>query len=230
MLHKQRHTIVFVLLFCIIPINALSRTLINQSYILAVDIEAAGVQLSWPTLSVGFCLCTYTPDTNTFTIIEKKRFDIIVNRAEFEPQTLVEFWDKHPAVLTELQKNALPYKQAAQQITDYVTQILHQHPSITIVSDNPAFDIARLNAILDSCGSPVVSQRPDGTYQQSIDVESIEYMLAILLRTQNTPLLQVLGITEAYPATTDHMPENDACVIAWKYVHYCNYLMNRKGI
>lgn len=215
------YSIIFLL------INYSFLTQCKDIHILAVDVEAAGSQLCWPTIAVEFCHATYNLQSKKLQKLDQSTFAIEVKLDQLEPKCYLEYWQKNYDKFLSLQKNAVPYNQAAQEITKYVTNILLEYPDIAILTDNVSFDIARLNAILESCNSDPIAYRPDNTYQMPIDLSSLARAVAILKNVQDPwtcrhikseLLLNDLGKEQLSAAYT----------MCWKYVQYMEEIHRHK--
>ena len=204
------------------------------AHIVGVDIKAAGSQLCWPAVSVGFCHATYDLVTRVLTFVELKRFDIKVDLDQFEPKCYEELWKYRLDTYNFMQETAQPYDQAAHHITHYLQELLNEHPDIIIISDNIAFDMYRLNAILESQGKDPISDRPNQTHQAPVDISELERTLAIVRSAQDGWQRHIKSslfssFTDSCPIKNDHhLPEQTAAEICWKYTHFIEELQKYK--
>lgn len=205
-------------------------------HILGVDIKAAGSQLCWPTVSVGFCHAFYDCFAQQIAFVDMKRFDIKVDLSQFEPKCYEELWQYRQETYCFLQQSAEPYDKASYAIANYIQDLLQQYPSITIVSDNLSFDIFRLNAILESVGYEPISYRPDQVYQTPVDLTELARTLAILQSTQdpwltrdvNNSMLSLYSHVACPIKNERHLPEEAAAKACWKYAAYMQDLQKYK--
>lgn len=136
----------------------------SSTTFLAVDIECFGDAFDAHIPAVGFAVGHVWKDAHRAEIVETRLFKIAAPSAEIvpEPRCQVEFWDKHPGLLAELQKDALPLCVVGPQIYAYVQSVYKQFgPRVEIRSDNPEFDLGRLNFLLYQCGASKVPIRYD---------------------------------------------------------------------
>jgi hypothetical protein len=175
---------------------------------LPIDIEAGGKNPALhPLVAVGTCF--YGP----FGLKEKRLFVFAFDVRDFEPRCVSEFWSKHPDKLQFFQD--YPTKSTLQDFVDYVDALDTKYANLTLVTDNPAFDIGFLNAKL----SPRNLQYPCvGGYRIPIDTNS--FLWAMLVKkdpkkyvakghwVSDSDVLQEFGI--ALTSVHDHRPDNDA--------------------
>lgn len=174
---------------------------------LAVDIESMGAQLGSHVVAVGFCL----GDTNG-NVIESRSFYIKPPpAANFEPRCKTEFWDKHPGLFDSFLKKATDANEAYREIGQFLSG-LEKYDRVTILSDNPAFDLAHLdfalNKYLDRIGLRYSDNSSGNKYRWVADYSERTYALGV------SQEVDALAMKLAGLKTEDlHDPANDALLI-----------------
>ncbi len=167
---------------------------------LAVDLELSGRTPELHSIvSAGFYLGRWHAD-KSHEQLDKFRVDIDSKDAVFEPRCKAEFWDKHPDLLPELQKNARPRHEALTYISDWFDSVDKNFPreeyNLILVSDRPSVDIAFLNSELWR-----FANRTPIDYGPKNEYRSIFTDDALFLSRKPWP---------NPPVKHDHFPENDA--------------------
>lgn len=171
----------------------------------------------------------------------------------FEPRCWEEFWSKNIDVLNklnattdEIHETPLPRRHfrtvrsdyvgmsVRQTIDRYVVDILKANPAtdIRIVSDNPAFDIGRIDYQINADSIRLIQAANETRGTQTLnyilksDAKDATRVYNGIESTDNLYDLKRAGkiVFEDVPCDVehDHMPENDAHTIGWKY---CNIML-----
>lgn len=115
------------------------------NYILAFDIETSGSSyLHNGILSIGASL----QDNNGK---EHKFFEVNINLPRekvFEEKCKVNFWNKYPEALDYINSNTVEPNIGIQLFAKFLDEVDLHYPRLSIVSDNPSFDIAWLDYYL----------------------------------------------------------------------------------
>lgn len=184
-------------------------------YRLALDVESAGRSFDHPLLAVGFCF------GGEQKVVEKRLWKIsMLEGWTFEPRCKAEFWDKHPERLAALQSGAQSPSRVAAEISVYLADLVARFEPdgvrrIEIVSDNPAFDVAKLDYFLYTntvhrAGEYVPFRYFGDRYRNVVDPsERIEAFEA----WQGYERWRPAGVGH------DHSPENDAEDIFFQMVY-----------
>ncbi len=107
--------------------------------ILAIDIESGGCQPSkHPLIAIGTCLVRADGSE------EKKLFTLDFDFDQFEASCVEQFWSRH---MDKLEKLKAP---AVGAIADYVDCLDKQFDDLTLISDNPSYDIDFINYYYDT--------------------------------------------------------------------------------
>jgi hypothetical protein len=111
----------------------------KQVYI-AIGIETGGAGFQHPVIAVGIC---YGNSKGYY----KKRWCIDFDINDFEGICYNEFWSNHISILNDFKKEAVSADIAWSDISKFFDNLETEfpHANFVIVSDNPAFDIARVD-------------------------------------------------------------------------------------
>jgi len=119
----------------------------KKAVYLSVDLESGGSHFDNDDVAVGFFVgepCDITDDGEPREI-ERRRFVLPYKVSTFEERCKKEFWDKNPILLENLGPSPYNTKDEAwKDIARYLDD-LHERYYVTILSDNPAFDIGRID-------------------------------------------------------------------------------------
>jgi hypothetical protein len=112
----------------------------NKQIYVAFDIETGGAGFQHPVIAVGVCY------GNVYGYY-KKRWCIEFNTNDFEKKCYEEFWTKHEDILDDIRKEAVDSKSAWNEIGQFLDRLSDKYPNsnIVILSDNPAFDLSRID-------------------------------------------------------------------------------------
>jgi hypothetical protein len=123
--------------------------------VVAIDIEAAGANVAvHPLVSIGAVVGDGTgrpPLERKFWNLEVRWFRLsddgdITDPGDFEPRCIREHWQKHPeAVAWHKEALATSQEEGINRFVEWFDGLEAKYEKIKIVSDNPAFDIGRLN-------------------------------------------------------------------------------------
>lgn len=174
---------------------------------LAVDIESMGAVLGSHIIAIGFCLGD--ADGN---VIEKKSFYITPPPdATFEPRCKEQFWDKHPGLFESFLAKSIDAGIAYQEIGKYLSS-LEKYERVTILSDNPAFDLAHLDVALKRyLGRIGIRYSDDSTgnkYRWVADYSERAYIIGVSGEVDKLAM-ELAGLSEK----DLHEPSNDALLI-----------------
>lgn len=181
--------------------------LAKKRNLISVDIETLGVNKD--VCAVG--LCHYF---DGIAVYNTKVIRIQSNWNDMEPRCKKEFWDKQPDSLKEyLQQNTITPYEACKEIKFYIENCIEiatkQVPDINeliIVSDNPAFDVGRLNDLLvNNLCMPLQYTTANGY----VDVHCTSTI---------KDMFKYLGKELPPKKQLDHNPENDAIKIMDEYL------------
>ena len=132
--------------------------------ILSIDIESGGCQPSkHPLVAIGICFWNNG-------LKEKKLFRFEFDYSKFEPRCVEEFWSKN---MDKLEKfRSLPISNI-KEFADYVDKLDEKYPNLTILSDNPAYDIGFINYLYDTqLNRKPLQYKYDGKYRIIVDQNS----------------------------------------------------------
>ena len=156
----------------------------------------------------------------------------IVDYGDFEPRCWDEFWCQNLHILEQLTapNNGHPDLDEIRYYIDRICTKVHEATptaKIIIVSDNPAFDLGRIDH--EIC----CSIRPHHTKHGPLPLNYIFKGGTIreyngIDSTDNFYELREAGVIKfevpECPVEHNHLPENDATTIAWKYAHITKQL------
>lgn len=173
---------------------------------LAIDIETGGKDaVLHPLVAIGTCF--YGP----FGVKEKRLFVFPFNPLAFEKRCVEEHWSKHTDKLQFFLD--YPTKSTYEDFTNYVDALDKKYANVTLVSDNPTFDIGFLNSILTSHNL----QYPcTGGYRMPIDTNSFLWAMLVTKDPKykksswvsDSDVIKEFGLT--LTSVHDHCPDNDA--------------------
>jgi len=198
--------------------------------LVAVDIEKSGSMMAkHPVVSVGFCIGNIDG-----SVIEKKRFNLIVQWfilnpgqdlhfwGAFEPRCVREFWSKQSeAMIQACGQNPLSSSQPDgwKEIAAYVDGLETRFPSreIIILSDNPSFDIGNIDHHLEKYANRApMCYSSKGKYRSVKDASDMFSMMPAARQRESS---DVIGDIAPY----DHDPCDDAHSIMLQYVHAAEF-------
>ena len=128
-----------------------SRIPVKQHVLLAIDVESRGENMiTHGIVSIGWCVgCA-----DEFHVIERGRVSLKPLPGQtFERRCIDEFWSKYKDQLHMLQKEAVDADRGMSEFRQKM-QEYDRNYRVTIVSDNPAFDIGIVNYYLNYHGYP----------------------------------------------------------------------------
>lgn len=190
-------------------------------FILAIDIETSGSSfIGNGILSIGASLQNISRE-------ELESFLVNISLADgrkFEQSCKENFWDKNPKTLEFVSQSPLHPTEAMNKFGEFVDRIKQQYQGITVVSDNPSFDIAWI----DHYFTAYTDRKPlrylinDGQYAMIWDSSSIQKTWCYI----KTPGAEFLNLPRdhkkilqlEFVAPKDHNPLNDARNIAGFYI------------
>jgi hypothetical protein len=139
----------------------------------------------------------------------------------FEEKCVTEFWSKYPDVLNTIVESP---RVSWKEISNIIDELDREFPSLLIASDNPAYDIAHINADLQlKAGVRGLQYRLNESYRNIIDVDSFLSAYDIhnpKMWVWTKKILEAHNITVT--ANHDHLPENDAMYILEAYLSILN--------
>lgn len=200
----------------------------------AIDIETSGPYMRKNAL-LAFGVCVMRRDTGE--VLMKKGYYLGVEQGTvYDPVTWESFWSKNLDVLREIDAKAKTSSPAtvmyqfAEDIDAFGTS-----DNLTLVSDNPAYDIPwlldRLQLYMMEASGRSRHILKQTSYTMPVSTEC--YARGVMQMTGNMTkirdMLKFLGL-EKLPdhIVHDHRPENDAHAIA--YLHYMfEQKVNKKG-
>ena len=133
----------------------------KQTFYVAFDVEAGGPSLNHPVVSVGCCYGTHPLN---FT---KKRWTFDFDETKFESKCKNEFWDKNVSLLQMFKlENKHTWSDVNEFLMDLEKKYPKSHHSWVIVSDNPAYDLEKIDYHLHMmCSRLPVRYSSDGSYR-----------------------------------------------------------------
>lgn len=174
---------------------------------LAVDIEAMGAPLGSHVVAIGFCL----GDANG-KVLERRSFYIKPPlTATFEPRCKAEFWDKHPGLFESFLDKAVDANDAYREVGQFLSS-LEKYNRVTILSNNPAFDLTHLDVALekylDRIGLRYSDDSSGNKYRWVADYSERTYAIGV------SDEVDALAMKIAGLESKDlHDPANDALLI-----------------
>jgi hypothetical protein len=179
---------------------------------LAWDIEAGGPLNKNPVIAVGCCY-------GTSKSYKKIRWFIDFDLEQFDSRCYEEFWSKNLEILNDIKKNSIDAKQAWREIASFLTIIESDYPAdnykIKIVSDNPSYDISKIDYCLEFyTGRKGLHYNDNGSYRGVSDPsEQDKYFLYKSILKDQIKLR----------AKHSHYPDDDAEVMFLSQVVLDNY-------
>lgn len=134
---------------------------------LAIDIEKPGSSFHYPIIAFGTCF-----GDGTLSNLDCRewipKFD--PNKIQFEERCKREFWDKNQKVLDYFQMNGKGKPEDVfNNFNNYLTKLECEN-DITILSDNPSFDISNMDYYLDKyCKRLPLHYSHKGDYRPVVD-------------------------------------------------------------
>ncbi len=190
-------------------------------FVLAIDIETSGSSLrDNGILSIGASLQNLARE-------ELEQFVVniaLVDGRIFEESCKKDFWDKNPKALEFVSQNAINPREAMGQFRDFVDRIQVQYPNLTVISDNPSFDIAWIDNYLTTYADrkPLRYSSVDNKYTMIWDSASVQKTWCSIktheasVFTPSKDHRKALQLELTVPK--DHNPLNDARNIAGFYI------------
>lgn len=194
---------------------------------IAVDIEAAGANvLENPIMAVGMSWVDLSPD-GTLKCAGSRVWALPVDGIKYEQRCWDEFWQHQAEVHHKLQ---LLWKEQGmapgevwrqfREVLDATCQEAVAKPGgkVCLVSDNPGYDIGRLNIEMSRYGLPTLDYlRKDPSDPAALKYSSVRFT-GTVKRLNKLKKLVGGGYTVAkIPYEHNHMPDSDAMTIAWEY-------------
>ena len=211
-----------------------------QTICLALDIETTGCKpLTHAICSIGWCVGTLpSPDSDPPSdaaffgrVLKKGHVNIevqwptvvmdgsqILNYGDFEPRCWREFWADRPELQEFIKQNAVPAQEAMRQFSAMLSELETEFPEdrfkIKVLSDNPSFDIGRLDTYLDRYVQRV-PVRYSATTNRYRPVDAPDDMLSVFPKDLVKHLMDkhINSVVQH-----DHNPANDAEHIYRQYV------------
>lgn len=177
---------------------------------MALDIEKGGNTYDHPLLAVGICI----GDLEKGTL--KKRTWCCRQKPgqEFELRCIYEFWYKYPLILKRIDEESLPLDDQMHAFAQFLYDIDKEYPedqyTITLLSDNPSFDIEHLDYYLCTITKTLPVRYSRNNKYRSVDDPS-ERLSALDMWTVESEVLKNV-------VNHDHYPENDAEKIFFQHV------------
>lgn len=179
----------------------------------AIDIETDGPRADENNmLSIGVCLGDL--DGNVITC---RRFDMKpVSGRYAEKETMNTFWVHHKDVLEAIRKDASEVKHGLAAF-EYTLDKADNDYDLRILTDNPSFDIAFINAYFEQYFTRLPLNYRHGKrddYRPVFDTDSFNRAAIAQPHdsawTSDANVMERLGIDPASICAADHLPENDA--------------------
>jgi hypothetical protein len=178
-------------------------------FAIALDIEGTGARLSAPVVAIGVCV----GNVETGEVISTSTWCLKMPLDDkIEAKCMVEFWQKNMELWHEIDRNAIPANQAFREFADYLDAVYEDYgDSLVILSDNPCYDLARLDLGLERFVQRLpVRYSPKGDYtcvcDPSEQMTALPKKIAQEIRENANKLC---------PAT--HWPSEDATNIFYQY-------------
>lgn len=221
----------------------------NKCFILAVDIETSGSNLISNKINgIGLALMSLNLLTKEIIVEEELECGFPCQYPQdYEEKCLVEFWDvidesrnlDGPKARQHLENiipnNCTNSNDVWKIVLDFISKCQDRVPYLRFVSDNPSFDIPRINYELNYYlnEKPLEFRRPkirqlekDEVYGSIIGTSDIAR--GLLLKQEGTKAMvsrkwvspyDINGVNkENCPFVHDHSPVSDAKNIGWKYL------------
>ncbi len=173
----------------------------TRNLYLAVDLEGHGARLDAPIKAVGLCL-----GDDAGQVLEKRLWVTDAPDSSIESQCRAEFWSKQPGLWQLLHSRGYAATQVFRDVAAYVDALESRFPAtdIAILSDNPAYDVSRLDQGFATHAARAYGLRYTSTGQYRNVMDPSERFRALLEKEQRC----WKALLDATPH--DHMPDNDA--------------------
>jgi hypothetical protein len=138
----------------------------TMSVAVAVDVEGTGAAFDAPIVAVGVCV----GDLETKRVMECRTWCMkMPEGVAVEPRCQAEFWDKHPDLWGKIERDAVSQSTAFRSLAVFLDRVYDEARTagkdILILSDNPAYDLPRIDAGLHRHADRLpLRYRADGTY------------------------------------------------------------------
>lgn len=192
----------------------------KEKVLFAVDIEGSGASVSKNGIvAIGWCVGDLKGN-----VLEKRRVSVKLQNRLFEPRCVNQYWTK-PEQAAQLQvflREAVDPYEAIRLFMSAVDSFEDKY-DVTILSDNPAYDIAWLNSYIDTFlgRNPLLYQKDQTTYRGVAEPKA--WAMSRKMRAQPSGSWSFnmdkynAGLEDLKrTAPHDHWPENDAEAILRK--------------
>jgi hypothetical protein len=174
----------------------------NDHVYLAIDIEKVDDYQGSSIVAFGACL----GDNNGNVIVSKAWYPAMPRYSKFGTRCKTEFWDKQPGLYESFVERSLPAAVAYQSFVNWLDGLEETYPNITILSDNPTYDLGSLdNKIEKYCDRLPVRYTSDGKYRWISDWSEQASALGCYGRVK-----EIVGLQMGERAKLTHNPEIDA--------------------
>ena len=199
----------------------------TTSYVLAIDVETSGCHFKDNALlSIGCSL--QNTDTNKEISNLFVALKVPINKHFSEDSK--GFWIQNSDIKHLIEKQAIDPKYAMIKFVEYIKDIDNNYLNLTIISDNPSFDIAWIDLYLCQYTErkPLRYSSANNEYRMIWDSSSIQKIWLCIkekhLNLYKPPRnhLTKLGLE----TTHTHHPLNDAKIMANRYIETIKQIQN----
>ena len=190
-------------------------------YIISIDIETSGPNvLKNGIIAIGYCV-----GDEFGNVVQKSRIHLNLESDHvFDVHCQESFWNilKNKHLLKIFKKNSLHPCDAIYKFIEILDNLDREH-SVTIISDNPSFDISFINFYV----SKYMERRPISfkfgkeCYRPVLDSKS--FIKGVV---SSKPYVFTQDVIKRYNLKNDHLPDNDAEVIYYSYIEALKLSVN----
>lgn len=198
----------------------------SKQHVLAFDIETTGCNLqSNAIMSIG-------ASVQDEDMIEVDMFSVnleIPKNKKFEEKCVLEVWSKHPEALARATENPIAPVTAMRSFEKWLDAVEEKYENLTIISDNPAFDMQWLNFYLNQyTGRRPINYDKKEKYRLIWDSHSMMRVMTMLSgdMTSEWGLPEKIGIQNMHPDRHDSL--EDARNIACHYIQLIKKIKKTK--
>ena len=183
-----------------------------MAVVLTIDFEAYRFDDdSWLAFSVGICTYPMGCILDSLTRILKIPLDMF-------DQPRKHFWQiMHPESYAYLQRqgeDAANREVYEKELVQFVRDAHRKYENLSIISDNPTFDVTLLDTILTKHGAPKSCFRHDSTWTHIVDTRTYQDAIQDCFQTKNLTAIhrKAFGRNRLIVRQVDNIPHEHAIV------------------